>query len=62
MKTTFKDLDTLMLDTTVNDNHTFTLIKTIFKCYSKMRLYHLSKAITETATKNKERSSVTCLV
>ena len=62
MKTTFKDLDTHMLDATVNDNHTFTLIKTIFKCYSKMRLYHLSKAITETATKNKVRKKFSKLV
>ena len=62
MKTTFKIVDTHMLDTTVNDNHTFTLIKTIFKCYSKMRLYHLSKAIAEMATKNKVRKKFSKLV
>ena len=54
-------LDTLF-DTTVNDNHTFTLIKTIFKCYSKMTLYHLSKAITEMVTKNKVRKKFRKLV
>ena len=52
MKVTFKDLDTHMLATTVNDNHTFTLIKSISKNYSKVRLYHLGKTTTEMATKN----------
>ena len=47
-----------MLDTTVSGNHTFTLIKTIYKCYSKVQLYQLGKTTTEMATKNKvERNS-----
>ena len=62
MKTTFKDIDTHMLDTTINDNHTFTLIKTISKCYSKVRLYHLGKTTTEMATKNKVRKKLSKLV
>ena len=37
----FKNPDEHMLDTPVNDNHTFSLIKTIYQCYSKVRLYHL---------------------
>ena len=39
----FKNLDEHMLATPVNDNHTFSLIKTISQCYSKVRLYHLGK-------------------
>ena len=43
----FPELDEHMLDTTVDDNHTFILVKTISKCYSKVRFYHLGKSITE---------------
>jgi hypothetical protein len=61
MKVTFKDLDTHMLATTVNDNHTFTLIKHI-QNYSKVRLYRLGKTTTERATKNKVRKKLSKLV
>ena len=43
IKATFKELDEHMLDTTVNDNHVFKLIKTVSKCYCKVRLYQLGK-------------------
>ena len=58
MRATFKDMDSHMLDAVVNDNHTFTLIKTISKCYSKVHLYHLGKTTTETASKDKVRKKL----
>ena len=44
-----------MLDTPVNDNHTFSLIKTISQCYSKVRLYLFGKEATEKLDRNKVR-------
>ena len=35
---TYKELDEHMLDTTVNDNHVFKLIKTVSKWYCKVRI------------------------
>ena len=39
----FKNLDEHMLDTPVNDNHTFSLIKTISQCYGEVRFTTLEK-------------------
>ena len=58
----FKNLDEHMLDTPVNDNHTFSLIKTISQCYSKVRLYHLGKEATEKLDRNKVRKKLNKLV
>ena len=57
-----KDPDTHLLYTTVNDNHAFTLVKTISKYNSQVRLYHLGKTTTEMATKNKVRKRPSKLV
>ena len=46
----FQELDEHMLDTTVNDNHVFKLIKTVSKCYCKVQLYQLGKTTTEMST------------
>ena len=43
----FKNLDEHMLDTLLNDNNTFNLIKNISQCYCKVRLYHLGKEALE---------------
>ena len=51
----FKNLDEHMLDTPFNDNHTFSLIKTISQCYFKVCLYHLGKEATEKLDRNKVR-------
>ena len=51
----FKNLDEHMLDTPVNDNYTFSLIKTISQCYSKVSIYHLGKEATEKLDRNKVR-------
>ena len=42
----FRELDEHMMDSAVNDNHTFHLVKMISKCYCKIRLYHLGKEFT----------------
>ena len=58
IQATFKELDEHMLDTTVNDNHVFKLIKTVSKCYCKVRLYQLGKTITEMSTITKVRKKL----
>ncbi len=62
MATMFKDLDEHMLDTTVTDNHTLKLIKTISICYSKVRFYHPGKLYTDNMSSNKVRKKLTKLV
>lgn len=47
MDSVFKELTGHMADSTVLDNHVFRLIKTIVKCYSKVKLHHLGKAATQ---------------
>ena len=59
---TFQDLVEHMLDTTVDDNHLFKLIKTISECYSKVRLYQLCKTAMEEVSKNKVRKKLNKLV
>ena len=46
LSTIFKDLESHMLESAVGDNHVFSLIKIIAKCYCKVRLYHLGKEAT----------------
>ena len=58
----FKNLHEHMLDTPVNANHTFSLIKTISHCYSKVCLYHLGKEATEKLDRNKVRKKLNKLV
>ena len=58
----FPELDEHMLDTTVDNNHTFILVKITSKCYSKVRFYHLGKSITEQQSENKVRKRLTKLV
>ena len=43
----FKELEYHMYDTTVEENHIHMLIKSIAKCYCKVRLYHLGKEATQ---------------
>ena len=43
----FRELEYLMYDTTVEDNHIHNLIKSIVKCYCKVRLYHLGMEATQ---------------
>ena len=62
MPTMFKDLGEHMLDTTVTDNHTLKLIKTISIYYSKVRFYHLGKLYTDNMSSNKVRKKLTKLV
>ena len=43
----FKELTGHMVNSTVMDNHVFRLIKTIARCYSKIKLHHLGKVATQ---------------
>ena len=58
IQATFKEIDKHMLDTTVNDNHVFKFIKTVSKCYCKVRLYQLGKTTTEMSTKTEMRKKL----
>ena len=42
----FIELDNYMVDSPVDKNHVFTLIKLIAKCYCKIRFYHLGTETT----------------
>lgn len=42
----FTELDNHMVDSPVDENHVFALIKSIAKSYSKIRFYHLGKETT----------------
>ena len=42
----FTELDSHMFDTPVSENHVFSLIKTVSRCYCKVKLYHLGKEAT----------------
>ena len=39
----FMELDGLMMDSSVDENHIYILIKMIAKSYCKIRLHHLAK-------------------
>ena len=43
----FTELDDHMYDSAVDDSHVYGLIKSIVKCYCKVRLYHLGKEATQ---------------
>jgi len=58
----FRELDDHMVDSAVNENHTFRLIKVICKCYCKIRLYHLGKEFTAKMTGTKVRKNLSKLV
>ena len=58
----FQELHSHMFDTPVNDNHIFSLIKNICRCYCKVRLYHLGKEATAKASGKKVRKTLNKLV
>ena len=58
----FKELENHMLDTPVNDNHVYGLIKTIAKCFCKVRLYHLGKEAAAKLHGKKVRKKLSKLV
>ena len=58
----FRELDDHMVDSAVNENHTFRLIKIICKCYCKIRLYHLGKEFTAKMAGTKIRKKLSKLV
>ena len=58
----FRELDDHMRDTAVNDNHVYSLIKTIAKCFCKVRLYHLGKEATAKLHGKKIRKKLSKLI
>eukprot|EP00794_Sanderia_malayensis_P004096 gene4096-4651_t len=62
MSQIFPDLDTHMLECTVEDNHTFGLVKTVTKCYCTIRLHHLAKEQTAKQSGTKVRKKLSKLI
>ena len=62
MSLVFRELDTHMFDTAVNDNHVFSLVKGIVKSYCKIRLHHLGKEYTANVVGVNVRKKLTKLV
>ena len=59
----FSDLNEHMLESSfTEENHIFTLIKTIAKCYCKVRLYHLGKEEAAKLTGQKIRKKLSKLI
>ena len=58
----FSELDSHMFDTPVSENHIFCLIKTVSKCYCKVRLHHLGKEVTTKVHEKNVRKTLTKLV
>ena len=58
----FSDIADHMFDTTIDDNHLHTLIQLVAKCYSKIKLHHLGKRLTDTATGPKVRKQLSKLI
>ena len=55
LSSVFRELVNHMVDTAVNENHVFGLIKTVAKSYCKVRLYHLGKEYTQQLTGKRVR-------
>eukprot|EP00794_Sanderia_malayensis_P001534 gene1534-1697_t len=62
LSSVFRELDSHVFDSAVDDNHVFSLIKTLAKCYCKVRLYHLGKEATQKLSGPKIRKKLTKLV
>ena len=51
-----------MFDTSVEDNHVHTLVKTVAECFARVRLHHLGKCETEKAVGTNVRKKLTKLI
>ena len=58
----FPDIADHMFNTTIDDNHLHMLIQLVAKCYSKIKLHHLGKCLTDTATGPKVRKQLSKLI
>ena len=61
-KPLFPTLDIHMFDTSVEDNHVHTLVKTVAECFARVRLHHLGKCETEKAVGTNVRKKLTKLI
>ena len=58
----FTELQSHVLESAVDDNHIFQLIKIIVKCYCKVRFYHLGKETTDKIGGTKIRKKLSKLI
>ena len=58
----FPDLNDHILEQAVVDNHVFPLIKNVSKTYSKIRMYHLGKTMSDKITGERVRKKFTKLI
>ena len=61
-KPLFPTLDIHMFDTSVEDSHVHTLVKTVAECFARVRLHHLGKCETEKAVGTNVRKKLTKLI
>ena len=62
LKTILGELDNHMVETALNDNHIFGLIKLIAKSYCKVRFYHLGKECRQQLTGERVRKKLNKLI
>ena len=62
MSKVFTELNDHMFETSVTDNHLFSLIKNISQSYCKIRLFHMGKETTAKLCENKIRKKLSKLV
>lgn len=60
--TVFEELLQHMFDCSAEDNHMFTLVKTVSQCYTKVRLYQLGKRFSDKITGVKVRKNLSKLI
>ena len=58
----FTEFGSHMFDTPIGENYVFSLIKTVSKCYCKVKFYHLGKEATTKVYEKNVRKTLTKLV
>ena len=58
LTTIFRQLDDHVVETAVNDNHIFGLVKLIAKSYCKVRFHHLGKEYSQQLTGERVRKKL----
>ena len=62
LTTIFRELDNHLVETALNDNHIFGLIKLIAKSYCKVRFYHLGKEYSQQLTGERVKKKLNKLI
>ena len=61
-KSPFQELHEHMFDTSIDNNHMFTLVKCIADCYCKIKFHQLAKQFNDNMAPNKIRKQLTKLI